>query len=464
MLASPLMPIGPARLAEPNRGIAVNVAVLGLGVLVLVVLVCGFAAIPAWRAARATGAAPMRATRPSRAAEALSGAGAPVTSSIGVRSALQPGQGRRRVPVLSTIVVSGLAIALVVATGSFTRNLDRLATTPRLYGWDWTFKAGNGFFPVDVAQTLDAVDGVPGVTAVAGANYDTFSIAGAPVGAVGIDPLRGSTFPTLLEGRAPQTVDEIVLGTRTLRSTGRSVGETVDVEIRGEARRMRVVGRAIFPKLGAGSFSPTNLGYGAATVMDAMVPPGTPRNEKYTVVLITMHPGTDLDASRHALNRRLRPMEFCGGEADCVERPDRPGDVSNSTRVRGTALALSGVLALIALGLLVHVLVSSVRRRRRDLAVYMTLGFLRRQVAAVSAWQATTMAAIALVIGVPVGLAVGTLAWRLFAEQLGVDADAALPAVVLLAVPGVLVLTILVAVVPALLAARTHPATVLRSE
>ena len=32
-LASPLMPIGPARLAEPHRGFAVNVAILGLGFL-----------------------------------------------------------------------------------------------------------------------------------------------------------------------------------------------------------------------------------------------------------------------------------------------------------------------------------------------------------------------------------------------------------------------------------------------
>jgi ABC-type antimicrobial peptide transport system permease subunit len=122
------------------------------------------------------------------------------------------------------------------------------------------------------------------------------------------------------------------------------------------------------------------------------------------------------------------------------------------------------VLALIALGLMVHVLVSSVRRRRRDLALYKTLGFVRRQVAAVSAWQATAMAAVALLIGFPLGIALGTFAWRVFADQLGVAPEVEFPLTFLLAVPAVLLLANLVAAVPALLAARTHPATVLRSE
>ncbi len=126
---------------------------------------------------------------------------------------------------------------------------------------------------------------------------------------------------------------------------------------------------------------------------------------------------------------------------------------------------LAAALALLALGLLVHVLVSSVRRRRRDLAVLKTLGFVRREVSAVTAWQATTMAAIALLIGLPLGMALGSLVWRLFAEQLGVAPDVSLPLItVLVAVPATLLLANVTAAVPALLAARTHPAAVLRSE
>jgi ABC-type lipoprotein release transport system permease subunit len=177
-----------------------------------------------------------------------------------------------------------------------------------------------------------------------------------------------------------------------------------------------------------------------------------------------MRPGADLAVAQRQLSQVLRPMEFCGGDRACVQPASRPGDVSNYARVRGTGVVLSAALALIALGFLVHVLVSSVRRRRGDLAVFKTLGFARRQVAATSVWQATTMALLALVIGIPVGLAVSALVWRVFAEALGIAPDVMLPAAAFLAIPVVLALAAVVAVVPALLAARTHPATVLRSE
>ena len=158
-------------------------------------------------------------------------------------------------------------------------------------------------------------------------------------------------------------------------------------------------------------------------------------------------------------------MAFCGGETACVETAERPGDLSNYTRVRGTPLLLAAVLALMAIGALGHVLVTSVRRRRRDTAVLKTLGFVRRQVSAVTAWQATTMAAVALLIGIPVGILLGRLAWRVFADALGVGAASiALGWALVIAVPATILLANLIAAVPALLSARTHPAVVLRSE
>jgi ABC-type lipoprotein release transport system permease subunit len=464
VLASPLMPIGPARLAEPNRGFAVN-GVLLVGALVLIPLVIALlTAIPAWRAAAAgTAERPVRSRR-RRTADGLAAGGVAPSIVIGVRNGMDSGSGRGRVPVRSAVVVSGLAIALVVGTVGFATNLDRLANTPRLYGWNWSFIAGNGFFPVHVKETMAGLRGVPGVDAVGGATYNSIEIEGRPVATVGIDGLRGHVFPTMLEGRAPRGKDEVVLGTRTLRRADRGVGDTVRVTISGRARTVRVVGRAVFPNLGAGSFSPTNLGEGAAMTVDGLdVAPGADGG-RYSVLLIRMRPGTDLGVAQRQLSKVLRPMEFCGGDSGCVQLATRPGDVSNYTRVRGTGVVLSAALALIALGFLVHVLVSSVRRRRRDLAVFKTLGFARRQVAATSVWQAVTMAALALVIGIPVGLTVSALVWRAFAEALGIAPGGILPTAVFLAIPVVLGLAVVVAVVPSLLAARTRPATVLRSE
>ena len=104
--ASPLMPIGPARLAEPHPGVEVNLAILGAGFAAIALLPLAVLTPPAWRAARqAQGplgvAEPIaRQSRPSRLAAALTHAGS-VTGGAGVAMAFEPGHGRTAVPVRS---------------------------------------------------------------------------------------------------------------------------------------------------------------------------------------------------------------------------------------------------------------------------------------------------------------------------------------------------------------------------
>jgi predicted lysophospholipase L1 biosynthesis ABC-type transport system permease subunit len=94
-----------------------------------------------------------------------------------------------------------------------------------------------------------------------------------------------------------------------------------------------------------------------------------------------------------------------------------------------------------------------------------TLGFVRRQVALSVSWQTTTVAAMGLVVGVPLGLAVGRLAWRAFATYLGVQVVPVVDTGVIVALClATLVVANLLAVVPALMAARTRPMTLLRVE
>jgi ABC-type antimicrobial peptide transport system permease subunit len=182
-------------------------------------------------------------------------------------------------------------------------------------------------------------------------------------------------------------------------------------------------------------------------------------------MLFRLKPGVDVTEGTARLNRVVVPLEFCGGENPCVKGPERPGDLSNYTRVRGTPLLLAAVLALMAIGALGHVLVTSVRRRRRDTAVLKTLGFVRTQVSAVTAWQATTMVAVSLLIGIPIGVLIGRLAWRGFADALGVGSASSVPtSALLIAIPATIVLANFIAAIPALLSARTKPAAVLRSE
>ena len=104
------------------------------------------------------------------------------------------------------------------------------------------------------------------------------------------------------------------------------------------------------------------------------------------------------------------------------------------------------VLAVLAVGTLAHVLLTGVRRRRRDLALLKTLGFTRRQVLGTVAWEASAFAAVALLIGLPLGVIAGRWAWAVFASAAGVSTAATVPlATVLLAIPATLLAANLIA-------------------
>lgn len=114
---------------------------------------------------------------------------------------------------------------------------------------------------------------------------------------------------------------------------------------------------------------------------------------------------------------------------------------------------------------LVHTLVTSIRRRRRDFAILKMIGFVPTQVRSVVAWQATTFVSAALLIGLPVGIVVGRLVWTAFTQQLGTVANPVTPAVrVLLTIPAAVLLANIIAAVPAVIAGRMKPALALRAE
>ena len=128
-------------------------------------------------------------------------------------------------------------------------------------------------------------------------------------------------------------------------------------------------------------------------------------------------------------------------------------------------LLLGAVLALLAAGTLIHVLVTGVRRRRRDLAMLKALGLTRRQVLAVVEWQAAALAAVALLFGVPLGILAGRWSWAVFAGAAGVWPAASVPVPLVLAtIPVTVALAALIAAGPGRAAARVRAAVTLRAE
>src|SRR6266568_8095938 len=101
---------------------------------------------------------------------------------------------------------------------------------------------------------------------------------------------------------------------------------------------------------------------------------------------------------------------------------------STDGRVSALPSVLAALFAAVAVVTFGHMLVSSVRRRRRDVAILRTMGFVRRQVASAVAWQANTIIVIGLVFGLPIGIAAGRWTWGLVAGQLGVRDQPVVPA------------------------------------
>jgi hypothetical protein len=314
------------------------------------------------------------------------------------------------------------------------------------------------------------------VTQYAAGDYGELTVDGKIVAAIGIDPVRGGGYLTLLSGRAPAAPGEIALGAQTLRALHRQLGQTVRVVVDrvsapGPATQhtMRIVGVAVLPSFSRGGFASTDLGTGAVVPASVLSEPFAPAHctgheTCYNFFLFRYRPGTSLTvatARLSALATRLRcPVFSCTVNSD-----QRPGDIKNYAAIRDTPLVLGAVLALLAAGTLAHVLLTGLHRRRRELAVLKTLGLVRSQLLRVAAWQATALAAAALVIGLPLGVLAGRWAWALFAWSAGVSGAADVPApLVLLAVPATLALANLIAAGPGWNAARGRPASVLRTE
>jgi ABC-type lipoprotein release transport system permease subunit len=143
----------------------------------------------------------------------------------------------------------------------------------------------------------------------------------------------------------------------------------------------------------------------------------------------------------------------------------RPAEIVNNRSTGNTPRLLALGLAVGALTALGLTLVASVRRRRRDLALLRTFGFIRRQLLATVAWQASVAATVGIAVGVPLGIVFGRWLWTLFAREIYAVPYPTVPVeLIAIVAVGALVLANLVAILPGLAAARTSTSVLLRAE
>ncbi len=449
---SAVFPVGPARRAEVDPGVRVDAVVLIPCLLVTAVLLFGWGAV----SMRRFGARRPDAVRAPGRLAVLARSTSSVSAGLGIRATMTPTGGRS-----GTTAVAGAACAVgaVAAAMVFAASLSDFVSSPAEYGWGWDAMVS---LPNDhgVADAMvEAIRSDPSFRASSVLTVDEVELAGDRIPAVGMT--TGSDGPgiTIADGRRPADGNEVALGKRTMRQLGVGIGDTVTAG--DNSTSFRVVGQAVFPGLGTYEGADrTELGKGALFDAESLAGVGEGFGSAWAIV-----DGVDrssLDAGLAAVNQQF--SDQIEDQVDVVVRPQRPSDVLSLEQVRSTPVAIASVLGLLAAVAFGFVLLSGVRGRRRELALLKTFGFSRRQVAGTVVWQAAVTVGLAMVVGVPVGLVAGRIAWSTLTAAMGFAASPVVP-VALAAVPiGALVVATALAVAPGRLAARTRPAVALRAE
>ena len=475
---SPLTPVGEARLATANPGaVSVDPLVTLIGVPAVVAAVLLLSAWPAIRHARPARPDPLPPTDglARSVVRAVAAAGAPPSVLIGVRYALERGRGRPSVPVGSALLGTVLAVTALSATAVFGASLTWLIRSPALYGvpFDMNFaNEGTGSGAVLTGPLLHSLQRDPAINRITLAAVAEIEVNGRHVRAVAVSAFRGPALISVVDGRLPRGDQDVMLGAATLRGLGAGAGAGAGDQVRvtandpvtGAARTTRfvVTGRASFaPVFGTGG-----LGTGAALTMNGLLHAQCPdggsaclrKAQQGLVYSVLVHAGPGPSGAAALARYTSRYRAFLG-------EPNEPIELINFGEAVSFPLLFGVALSLFGAATLVHLLLVSVSRRRTEAGLLKVFGFVRRQVAAVVTWQATAVILVGMVAGVPLGIAAGKVAWRLFATNFGVvpvEVVRAVPLVLLAA--GALVAANLLAILPALHAARSRPADLLRAE
>jgi hypothetical protein len=412
-------------------------------------------------------------------------AGLPASAVTGVGFAFESGSGRRSVPVRSVLVGIIAAVTLLTTTLTFAGGLSALISRPALYGWNWNYAlSSDNEVPPNSLTVLEHYSREVTWSAV---NFADVQIDGVSE-PVMISSANAAVGPPLLSGHEMRAADQVVLGPATMAALHKRVGQSVVISY-GAKRdypaylpptRGTIVGTATFPALGqSGTFHPS---MGVGGIIDGSAEPVALRkairsqqllggNDMYFIRFrrgVTHKEGLAIvTKAARAGDAQFAAVPNDAGQGDDVSvlSVQYPAEIINYRSMGSTPLWLALAFAIgmtIAFGLTIT---SSVRLRRRDLALLKTLGFTRRQMRSSVAWQASASVATGVVVGIPLGILLGRELWILFANEIYAVPFAAIPTLSLVVLGvGALVVANLVALMPQHLAARTPAGIALRAE
>lgn len=416
---SRLFPLGPVGAAEPKPGVWADAPVLASSAI-FVLFMLAVAAVCSLRPDRSWSRRAASIARPTAFVRSLGPA-----ALVGHTNAVGTRQSR------VTIVAATMTIAGLTSTAWFTQSLYDLGDTPTRWGYTWSSSPELNF-AVDLSEErYNALADHPDIASVGFLQSAVVGVGSTSVRMSAFRPFRGEmTKPHLLAGRLPMGSRELALGEQTARALDLSIGDRVRVYSEFAAPEdWEVVGLVVPPYLGASN----ETGVGGYTTIYNFDQLRLPFESSVTVTVIEYRDGAAVDLLESDLTTRV------GFRFEYRSYPQAPRSITDIVGVSVVVIWL--LLCFLVLGFLA-ILLSAARYgtlHARDLGILRTLGFTRRNVHHSLLAEAVTIATIATLAGVGLGLLAGLRVWNLTTGDLGVIGTQPSPLVV---VAGVLVLAL----------------------
>lgn len=453
--------VGLARRVEPDPGIDVDLPVLLGGTAVGIAALAAVTVVLAWRGAT-------RALRPEdqvgggghlSLADRIARLGAPPWASVGVGYAFEGRQARRAsLPGRAAVLGVAAGTAGIVGVLVFGTGVGRANDDPAVYGWgDWAAAASAATEEEQAGEDLAALlleeDDLSIISHVQGRfqlELDGVVYPGSPV-----EHLRGEGGPTVVSGRLPVGTTEIALGSDTAERLGVDIGSLVRASGPDGDADLRVVGLVALMGFDGDSVRSGWTTDRAAVDALGWGPGCNSEQECFTTTAIAFRDGADVDGV----------VERLAAEDIDVELPEPSAEVvllAEADQLPGAAAA--GVAVVAGAGLL-HAVAVTVTRRRHELSIVRAIGFDRRQSAGVLLVEALAVGTVGAVLGGLVGGTTGRLAWQAAARAIGIGPQLpGIGALIAVVVGGVVALSLVIGVWPAIRAARQPAAIGLREE
>lgn len=397
-LASPIVRSGFTEAADPIEGFWVDRQHLAVATAGLLATLTVGVAVVSWFA---SGLGPRRGAAPPRPGVAARAAGSSAAAAVGLAIAAGGMTVSARRLARSTLAGVIVGTAAVVAAATWATSANALADDFLAQGWtsDVYLAGSPDTSATDFARASEALSGLDEVRDLVRYHRSITQVGRTDVDVLAFEGAR-ALHPTIVDGRPPATATEVAVGLATARRLGVGVGDRVEVAGTAGSPQLTVVGTAIYPYIG-------NAAYGETLSMTA---------EGFEAAgLETLEGGffVDIDGPPD-----LAHLQSAVGEGFSALPPSSAPAVTRLRDATGIDAALAAFFAVITLVLAAAGLYATSRRHRVDHAVLRAIGFVRGDVRTAHLVHGLVIGVVGAGVALPLGVAIGGVAWDASAEGL----------------------------------------------